>query len=175
MSNKELKTAQSAEIEKRRPKWGMFFAGMLWGAVLAFILGVVFLRSALILEYKSGYDFKTTISKIAESAKATGWIVKRPSCSLPAPCDGSAIASLRLCRLKYANELLADEKERKISAMIPCTIAVYTRNDGQTYIAKANMGLISQLLGGTPGKVFPHNIEPEQERIISSVIRREAK
>jgi len=56
-----------------------------------------------------------------------------------------------------------------VSAMIPCSLAVYEK-DGKTYVARMNVGLLGTLLGGTSAKVFPVYVATDQERMVESAL-----
>ncbi len=150
--------------------WGMFAAGILWGIVFAFIFGVVYLRSALITEMESPSSFSDTLAKLRIAAKNTeGWTVTPLSCSLPQPKDGSKVAVLKLCHGRYAAKLMDDQHSRRVSAMIPCSLAVYEKN-GKTYVAKMNVKLIGTLLGGTAARVFSLDVSPDQSKMLEQAL-----
>ena len=152
--------------------WGIFAAGFLWGLAFAFIFGVIFLRHSLIHEYQSKVGFEETVAKLGNKAKTTkGWLVRKPSCSLPTPKDKTKITAMKLCHGKYASDLLNDENSRKISAIIPCTFAVYQKSDGKTYVSRLNVSLLGSLLGGRAGKIFPAKVNPDQEKMLEGIMK----
>lgn len=151
---------------------GAFFAGLLWGLVLMFIFSVTYLRRNVVLEYKSKYGFEDTVKKLADNVMATkGWTVKVGGCNLPQAKDGCKMRLLKLCNLKYAEAMLADENDRKVSAIIPCSMAVYQKPDGKTYISRLNVSLVGRFLGGEPGIFFPNVIAPEQDAALKNIIK----
>jgi uncharacterized protein (DUF302 family) len=173
MSDKSDKPEESEKKEKKEKNrfWGIFSAGFLWGIAVTFIFGVIFLRHSLINEYQSKLGFEETVAALGTEAKATkGWLVRKPSCSLPQPKDKTKITAMKLCHAKYASDLLDDENSRKVSAMIPCTFAVYQKSDGKTYISRMNVSLLGSLLGGKSGKIFPGKVTPDQEKMLETVI-----
>lgn len=151
--------------------WGIFASGFLWGIAVTFISGVIFLRHSLIYEYQSKLGFEETVATLSTKAKSTkGWLVRKPSCSLPQPKDKTKITAMKLCHAKYASDLLKNENSRKISAMIPCTFAVYQKSDGKTYVSKMNVSLLGSLLGGKAGKIFPGKVTPEQKKMLQGIV-----
>ena len=165
MNNREDKK------KKKRPDWGMFAAGFLWGITATFIFGVIFLRNSLICEYRSNYTFPETVKKVVEYAKSNenNWKVRASVCALPKPSDGTNIAALKLCQGEYASEIVNDENSRRVSAMIPCMFAVYEKSDGKTYISRLNLSLLGSLLGGKTARVFNSKIVPDQEEILKNI------
>jgi len=165
------KAPEKRSERKRRPDWGMFCAGVLWGVVVAFVFGVIYLRSALIIEEKSPLGFVETFQKLRGfAADSEGWVVKPVSCSLPQPKDGSRVAVMKICHGKYAARLLDAPESRGVSAMIPCSLAVYEK-DGETYVARLNVKLLGELLGGTAAKVFPSRIAPDQDAMVEKTFK----
>jgi uncharacterized protein (DUF302 family) len=163
------------KVKRGKHNWGMFAAGVLWGIALAFVFGVIYLRSSLIVERKSPFGFRETFAKLWMEAKNTdGWVVKPVSCSLPQPRDGSKVAVMKLCHGKLAARLMDNPSSRDVSAMIPCSFAVYEK-DGTTYIARMNVGLLGALLGGNAAMVFQRNVEPDQVRMVESVVKSATK
>ena len=150
---------------------GAFFAGLLWGGVLVFIFGTLYLRSHTVLEYTSKYGFDETVRKIVENvSKSKGWSVKVGGCALPKASDGSKMRILKLCQADYAKKMLSDGRDRKVSAIIPCTFAVYGKPDGKTYVSRLNVSLAGRLLGGAPGELFTGNITKEQELMLRGIV-----
>ena len=51
-----------------------------------------------------------------------------------------------LCKPEHAYGILGNEDLRKVSAMMPCRVAVYEKG-GKTYISMLNAGLFSRFMG----------------------------
>jgi len=172
--SEEKEKQDGGEVKEKKEKkrfWGIFAAGFLWGIAATFIFGIIFLRNSLIHEYQSKLGFEETVTTLGNNAKATkGWLVRKPSCSLPQPKDNTKIAAMKLCHAKYASDLLNSESSRKISAMIPCTFAVYQKSDGKTYVARMNISLLGSILGGSSAKIFPSKVNPDQEKMLEGVV-----
>jgi len=80
---------------------------------------------------------------------------------------GRDVTNLSLCRAPYAKRVLDERPE--MSAMMPCTFSVYTKEDGNTYVAKLNTGLMGKLMGGDIAKVMGGHVSREEERMLSSL------
>ena len=167
---------QGGSSEKRGVRWGSFLAGMLWGITVAFIFGVLYLRHSVLREYRSEFGFEQTVSTIMQSAdRLPGWSPRfSSSCTLPETSDGTRVAIIELCHSKHASALLDDEQTRKTAAVIPCTIAVYQKSDGTTYVSMLDLSLLGSFLGGRAAGVLTMEISPDHRAIVDSVTQNPA-
>jgi uncharacterized protein (DUF302 family) len=53
-----------------------------------------------------------------------------------------------MCEPNAAVELLLKDEYKQLTAMMPCTIAVYEKSDGKTYISMMNLELMGKMYGG---------------------------
>ena len=171
--SKKQKEKVPRKVVVRHALW--FFCGILWGATLMFIGGVLYLRHNLIQEIPLEGDFNSVAGSIGPVAQRYGWQISYTQCGLPRQINGQPMEVYRLCKAPYAYELLETESERKISSMLPCAISIYKKSDGVTYISKVNMPLVTQLLGGKSVEIFNKKIVPEQEAIMSHFATRDEK
>ena len=153
-------------------KWGTgkivwFLCGLLWGGVLVFAGGILYLRHNLVLETPMKEDFSQIAGALEPAAKRLDWTVSSNRCGIPGLIGGQPIEIFRLCKSEYAAALLQEERDRKLSCLLPCAVSVYRKSDGTTYLAKPNMLLISRLLGGTSAGIFREKITPEQQAVFS--------
>lgn len=162
-------SSNTAEIPVKKSKTGLvwFLCGLLWGAVLVFVCGFLYLRYNLIAETPMQDDFALIASALEPAAKRLDWTVSSNLCGIPRKIGGEPIEIFRLCKREYAVELLQGESERKLSCLLPCGVSVYKKSDGVTYLAKPNMLLISRLLGGSSAEIFRKKIAPEQQAVFS--------
>lgn len=153
-----------------------FCAGLLWGVALTFLGGILYLRSHLILEMQAPADFEWIVNRVPSAVTSVdGWTVTREQCQLPKTLDGHPLAVFKLCNGDYAREMLEAEPSRKMASALPCSLAVYRKKDGKTYLAKVNMPLIGRLLGGIPGTLFPGRISEDQSVIMARICSKEVE
>ena len=151
---------------------GGFAMGILWGIVITFIAGVVYLRHSMVLEYECKGNVEASVAKIKENAsRMPAWTVQQSGCAVPIAPDGSKMDALRICNANYAKMLVSDPADRKVSAVIPCAVSIYEKPDGKTYLARLNMPLLARLLGGMPAQLFPDTIAPEQRYMMAGVLK----
>ena len=55
---------------------------------------------------------------------------------------------LKMCEPFAAAKLLLKDEYKMLTAMMPCTIAVYQKSDGKTYVAMMNLDVMGQMYGG---------------------------
>ncbi len=150
-----------------------FIAGFLWGIVISFIVLAFYLRYSLICEYPSGKSFEATCFDLsAQISSAKGWSGKNSGCPLPKPADGTQISTLDLCNAKFAEKILTDIENRRISSILPCKFSVYEKNNGKTYIGRLNTWLVGIIIGGDAGKILNSQVAPEQEKMIRDTLKK---
>src|SRR5699024_12494846 len=59
-----------------------------------------------------------------------------------------------LCSSKYSAVILAKDEGKIVAPMMPCRVAMYTKSDGKTYIARMNSALVAKLYGGLINEVM---------------------
>lgn len=157
---------------ERLKYWGAFLAGSLWGIVLVFVIGTVYLRYNMVQEFQSAGTFEETLKKLRTSVgNVKGWTMEPVMCSLPNTADNCRMRTFKLCNPQYAKAMLNEQESRKVSSIIPCTFAVYEKQDGKTYIARLNVSLLGFIIGGVPGRIFPQSVDPDQKRILEDIIQ----
>lgn len=68
-----------------------------------------------------------------------------------------------LCEPNHASNILRHDQDRIVSVMMPCTISVYRKSDGKTYIGHMNAGLMGGMFGGHVAKVMSEVDGQQQE------------
>ena len=64
------------------------------------------------------------------------------------------VGSIALCNPRYASRILADPKNRKVTAFMPLAIGVYEDGKGQVYVSQLDVGLMGMMFGGTIAEVM---------------------
>lgn len=100
-----------------------------------------------IVEQRSKFDFEGTVKKLVAEAEKREWKV-------PAIHDlqqslaksGKTVKPVKvieICKPEYSGKMLELNHERIVSVMMPCRISVYEKEDGKTYIALINTGVMA--------------------------------
>lgn len=127
---------------------------MLVGAAIAFFVGMKMLPGMMLNETASPLGFDETLAKIEENAKAAGWKVPekwkanfQANFKKVVGTDIGPMKLLKMCEPQAAVDILKHDKNKSLSVMMPCTIAVYQKSDGKTYIGSMNMDMLGKMFG----------------------------
>lgn len=139
-------------------------------AALAWLAGCS-LGSVMIQERESPLGFEATIERITANAHAHGWEVPRSfdfqqALTARGRPDPGRITVLKLCSPDFATRMFGSDDSKYVSVMAPCSIAVYEKSDGRTYVSTMNMQLMSKLMGAEVGPVLG-DIAAEDEAILA--------
>jgi len=137
------------------------------GTVSGFVLGIALLGAVgwtampgmMLKEAVSPFGLQETVDKISENAKQAGWVVAsvkplHKSVKKHGGGDVLPVMLVNLCQANHASTILSQDADRIVSVMMPCTISVYQKQDGKTYIGYMNAGLLGQMFGGNVAKVM---------------------
>ncbi len=115
--------------------------------------------SLMVHESKSPYDFDRTMATIKANVEAEGWSVPKiydiqKMLLDKGKSDVGRMKIVKLCNPDYAESLLSADDSKFVGVMMPCSVAVYEKEDGNTYVSAMNMRLMSHLFGGNIGDVL---------------------
>jgi len=150
------------------------------GFLLGFLAGVIVFGAAawkmmpglMLNENASPYGLEETVDRIQKNAVEAGWVVSgivklEASIAKHGGPDVPRTWLINLCQANHASRILADDADRVVSVMMPCTISVYEKSDGRTYIGSMNAGLLGRVFGGTVAEVMGREVAAEQKGFIS--------
>jgi uncharacterized protein (DUF302 family) len=147
-----------------------FAYGTVFGIAIG-IVGVALVMPKLMLkEELSPLGYEETISHIEKKVTDGGWKVSalmRLDKTLAK--DGKEVlpvASFKICQPDHAEQILLDDDARFLSVMMPCSIGVYEKADGKTYISSMNSALMGRMFGGTAQKVMGGAVAKESAAFI---------
>lgn len=108
------------------------------------------LPGVMLNEYPSPYSTNETVQKITDNIKQEGWSVisvKSLHEAIASKTDVTRkpVYLIKLCQAEYAQRLLAKDPNLVISAMLPCVISVYEKEDGKTYIGTRNLNMLGKM------------------------------
>ena len=69
---------------------------------------------------------------------------------------------LNLCQADHGCNILQEDKNKILSVMMPCTITVYEKSDGNTYVGTVNAGLLGKMFGGTIARIMGEQVSADQ-------------
>lgn len=133
--------------------------GLVSGVIITGIIGWHMMPGMMLHEMASPYGIEETVSKIKENALSKGWVVPgvKPLHKAVLKHGGGEIPPvmlINLCQANHAYNILVKDMNKKISVLMPCTISVYQKTDGKTYIGTMNASLLGQMFGGSVAEVM---------------------
>lgn len=139
----------------------------LLSTIFGFILGIALLGAVgwtampgmMLKEVQSPFGLQETVDRISENAKAAGWVVAsvkplHKSVKKHGGGDVLPVMLVNLCQAGHATKILSQDDDRVVSVMMPCTISVYQKQDGKTYIGYMNAGMMGAMFGGNVAEVM---------------------
>ncbi len=128
---------------------------LLMGAVVWFAM-----PSLLLVEHKSPRNYEATVAAVQQAlAGKQHWKVLTVSDWQKGISDAGfgpidRVGTLELCNPRYASRILADPKNRKVTAFMPLGIGVYEDGKGQVFVSELKVGLMGMMFGGTIADVM---------------------
>jgi uncharacterized protein (DUF302 family) len=147
-----------------------FVAGVILVSGLAWLMG----PGLMLKEYQSPVGVEETVEKIKQNAVAEGWVVSsvtplNESVKKHGGGDLPPIRLINLCEAHHAFNILNEDRNKIVSVMMPCTISVYQKTDGKTYVGTMNAAVLGQMFGGTVAKVMGREVAEQQQKFIAFV------
>lgn len=143
------------------------------GAGLAAFIGFKMLPGFMIKEIPSPLAFEETLVEIEKNAKALGWKVPKKwkvnfqkNLMKVVKVDIGPNKLIKMCEPKAAADILIHDELKRLSVMMPCTIAVYQKSDGKTYISIMNMNMLGTLFGDVLGDITK-DLAPQMEQMVT--------
>ena len=142
--------------------------GFLLGALL--LVGGCSLKGMMVEERVSPYGLDETVDRISSKALEMGWVVsgvKKLDQSIKKH-GGPEVLPVRLvelCNAKHAGRLMQGDEYRYSSVMMPCTISVYTKQDGKTYVTNMRASRMGSAMGGTVSDVMDE-VDADQQKML---------
>lgn len=155
-------------------RFSSLFAGAAAGAILIAVLAWVLTPRLMLTEYRSPFGVEETVERVKHNAIAEGWVVASTT-ALNASVEKNGggklppIKLVNLCQAQHAFDILREDDSKILSVMMPCTISVYQKADGHTYVGIMNASLLGKMFGGTVARVMGGDVAEQQHRIISFV------
>lgn len=134
-----------------------------WVLVGMILMGVIVwftMPALMVIEHRSPKDYQATVVAVQQA------IAARPDWKVPAISDFQKtireaghgpidrVGSIALCNPRYASRILAEPRNRKVTAFMPLAIGVYEDGKGQVYVSQLDVGLMGMMFGGTIAEVM---------------------
>jgi uncharacterized protein (DUF302 family) len=135
--------------------------GFIAGIVSVLVVAGTMMGSFMFREIESPFTVEETAARIQaniQAKKDKGWSLsglRDPIKPLQAAGENALpVLLIEACSTRYSGPMLKDDKTRILSILMPCTITVYKKNDGKTYVGLMNAGLLGRMFGSKVGEIM---------------------
>lgn len=144
--------------------------GLILGLVVAAVIGVVTMRSKMVVPERSAHSFDETCARVEKViGESDGWSFPMPSFDMASKLAEKGalpgnVARVRLyfvCSPPIAKRVLGDTP--KLSAIMPCSWSVYELADGSVWLAHMNISMMSRMMGGAVGDAMGAVAKADEE------------
>jgi uncharacterized protein (DUF302 family) len=153
--------------------------------ILGFFVGIVatglavwtLMPKMMIKVYPSKLSVDETAAAVERAAVGKDWKVPKiydiqKTLKESGLTDMTPLKIVSLCQPQHAyNILTPNDKDKVVTAIMPCRVAAYQGKDGKCYIAEMNMGLMSRMFGGNIARVMAA-VAAEEKAMIEPLIAR---
>ncbi len=132
------------------------------------------LSRSMMLENESKYTFVETENFFFQKVAENDWsILGSHDLQEKMAARGFEVLEARvydLCKPAYAVQILSQDKERIVSPLLPCRVAIYKKSNGKTYIGRMNSLKMAGFMPGVVPNVMSE-AAAEVEEIIEHLIK----
>jgi len=153
----------------------LILLGFLLGATAAGFAVYKFMPSQMIVTKESMFGMDETVEMIDKQADENGWAVAKiwdmtERMEKAGFEDSPAVKVLELCHAENSYNVLKNEEDMFISAIMPCRMAVYEYGNGRTFISRMNIGLVSRFFSPNVRRVMK-GVADDDEKILDGIVK----
>lgn len=148
--------------------------GAVIGAILcgAVIIGIM--PSKMIITAESAMGFDETVEALQKAVVDANWVVSgvldvNKSMANKGIEFERRVKIVQLCSPKHAKSVLTSSMQ--MSAMMPCTVSVWTDEEDRVHVSRVNTSFMAALLGGEAGQVMGGEVAPAEEKILAGIVK----
>lgn len=146
-----------------------FTSGMVMMAIITFLS----MPNLMLIEDQSPYEFDQAVDVLVKTIELNGWktvvVHDLQETMQKYGKDVARAKVIEVCHPEHAYKILRENDERIVSALMPCRIAIYEKDDGKVYVSRMNSGLMGKMMKGVVPEVMG-KASKETEEIIKSII-----
>ncbi len=155
----------------------LILLGFLLGAAAAGFAVYKFMPSQMIITKESMFGMDETVEMIDKQADENGWAVAKiwdmtERMEKAGFDDSPEVRVLELCHAENSYDVLKNEEDMFLAAIMPCRMAVYEYSNGRTFISRMNIGLISKMFSPNVKKVMA-GVADDDNKILSGIVKAE--
>jgi uncharacterized protein (DUF302 family) len=153
----------------------MIFIGFIIGTIATSLIILLFASKKMFIVDESKLDFEETVIKISENIPMNKWSMPHrydlQETMKKNGYDVLPVTVFSMCQPGHANKILSSKNNRFVSALMPCRVSVFKKENGKTYISRLNAGLFSKLMGSKV-KATMSQVFMESEMILEPIIKK---
>ena len=112
----------------------------------------------MLVKHRSKLSYDETVTVLSENlVKKQDWHVLTVTDfqkSTEAFIALERVGSVSICNPRYVSKILADDKNRGVTAFMPLELGVYEDKKGRVFVSQLNVGLLGKIFGGTIANVM---------------------
>lgn len=139
--------------------------GILTGLILFTIIAKLAAPGMMLKERVSPLPYEETVQKIESAVTNGGWEISRKMDMQKSLSkfgkEVPRVTLLKICEPNHAANILNDDDAMYVSLMMPCTISIYEKSNGKTYVATMRADVMGRIFGGTVAEVMAGSVAPE--------------
>ncbi len=133
--------------------------------------------SQMIVTKESMFGMDETVDMIDEQANDNGWAVAKiwdmtERMEDAGFDDAPEVKILELCHAENSYNVLKNEEDMFIAAIMPCRMAVYEYGNGRTYVSRMNIGLMSKMFSPNVKSVMS-GVADDDKKILTGIVKAE--
>ncbi len=135
--------------------------GFIVGVVSVIVLVGTMMSGLMFQEVESPFGMEETAARIQaniQAKKDKGWSLsglREPVKPLQAIGENALpVLLIEACSTRYSGPILKDDNIRILSILMPCSITVFKKNDGKTYIGLMNAKLMGYMFGSKTAEIL---------------------
>lgn len=144
----------------------LFLLGALVGAAAVVLMLWRQAPSRMLNTNVSRFGFDETVRALITATEAAGWKVQtvHPIAEIIAEKGHTVRPAtvIEICRADLAGRILADDAGRRVTALMPCRVAVQEDAAGRVHVSRMNSGLLSRLFGGVVQTVMSEAVDSSE-------------
>ncbi len=142
--------------------------GILLGGIITAGSVLFLMPGMMIHERVSPLGYDETVEKLITAVTNGGWVISQKiDMQSSIARYGKTIPPVTLLKIfqaDYAEKILNTEDAMFVSVMMPCTLSIYQKKDGKTYVSTMNTGLMGRLFGGVISDVMAGPVAEDEKR-----------
>ena len=147
------------------------------GVLVTLLLAMNMFPSMMITTKESLYGFEETVRMVDEASAENGWAVLKvidlgKRMERAGYEDAPRVKVVELCHAENTYNVLKNEDDMFISAIMPCRIAVQEKSNGKVFISRMNIGLMSKFFSPNVKKVMG-GVAEDDENILRDIVKAE--